>query len=69
MSVSSSLGSRLFPTCVTLEGSSRESGMVLLSLSSIWMDSLEVLDSGMIESRGGGLSQGLLQILELCGCQ
>jgi hypothetical protein len=28
--------------------------MVLLSLSSGWMDNLEVLDSGMIRSGGGG---------------
>jgi hypothetical protein len=37
-------------------------------MSSGWMDNLEVLDSGMIEFEVG-LGQGLLQILELCGCQ
>jgi hypothetical protein len=32
------------------------------------MDVLEVLASGMTESWGGGLDQGLLQFLELCRC-
>jgi hypothetical protein len=32
------------------------------------MDLLEVLASGMTRLGGGGLDQGLLQILELCGC-
>jgi hypothetical protein len=52
MSVSSYLGSGLFPTRATLEESLGESGIVLLSLSSGWIDSLEVLDSGMIGSWG-----------------
>jgi hypothetical protein len=47
MSTSSYLGSRLFPTGATLEGSNGDSGIVLLSDSSSWMD---VLASGMIES-------------------
>jgi hypothetical protein len=36
-----------------------------------WMDVLEVLASGMTGSGGGGgrLSQGLLQLLELCRCR
>jgi hypothetical protein len=38
----------------------------LLSESSDWMD---ILASGMIGSRGGGvLDQGFIQFLELCGC-
>jgi hypothetical protein len=39
--------------------------IVLLSVSSGWMDSFEVLASGMIGSGGGGLGQCLLQLLEL----
>jgi hypothetical protein len=38
--------------------------IVLLSVSSGWMD---VLASGMTRSPGGGLGQGLLQLLELYG--
>jgi hypothetical protein len=49
------LGSKLFPTLVTLEGSSMDSGAVLMSESSSWMDTLDVLALGMIRSgRGGG---------------
>jgi hypothetical protein len=40
-----------------------ESGTILLSESSGWMDILDVLASGMTTS--GGLSHGLLQLLEL----
>jgi hypothetical protein len=43
-----------------------DNGIILLSVSSSWMDVLEVLASGMTGSRGG-LGQGLLQFLELCG--
>jgi hypothetical protein len=49
-----------------LEGSSIDNGIVLLSESSDWMD---VLASGMTGSLGGGLDQGLLQVLELYGCR
>jgi hypothetical protein len=52
MSVSSYLGSRLFSICVTLEGSLGNSWTVLFSLSSGWMDNLEVFASGITESRG-----------------
>jgi hypothetical protein len=46
-----------------LESSFADNGIVLLSVSSGWMD---VLALGMTGS-GGGLSQGLLQLLELYG--
>jgi hypothetical protein len=52
MSMSSYLGSKLLPTRATLEGSSIDKGIVLLSESSGWMDVLEVLASGMTRSRG-----------------
>jgi hypothetical protein len=61
MCVSSYLGSKLFPTRATLDGSFGDSGVVLLSESSIWMDVLEVL----VSSIQVGLSQGLLQLLHL----
>jgi hypothetical protein len=51
-SVSSYLGSRLLPMWATLEGSSVDNGIVLLSVSSGWMDVLEVLASGITGSRG-----------------
>jgi hypothetical protein len=51
-----------------VEGSSVDNGIVLLSVSSSWMDILEVLASGMTRS-GGGLGQDLLQLLELYGCR
>jgi hypothetical protein len=54
MSVSSCLGSRLLPTWGTLEGSSVDNRTVLLSLSSGWMDILEVLALGMTGSGGLG---------------
>jgi hypothetical protein len=42
---------------------------ILLSESSCGMDVLEVLASGMTGFREGGvLGQGLLHVLELCGC-
>jgi hypothetical protein len=50
-----------------------DNGIVLLSESSDWMDDLEVLAScmtGSVHGGGGGeggLSQCLLQVLELCG--
>jgi hypothetical protein len=68
-SVSSYLGSRLFPMSATLEGLSGERETVLLSESSGLMDILGALASGMTRSRGGGgLSQGLLSPLEFYGC-
>jgi hypothetical protein len=50
MSACSYLGSKLLPTWVTLEDSSMDNGIVLLSVSSGWMDVLEVLASGMTGS-------------------
>jgi hypothetical protein len=47
-----------------------DSGAVLMSESSSWMDTLDVLALGMIRSGrggGGGLDYGLLQFLEFCG--
>jgi hypothetical protein len=41
-----------------------DNGIVLLSVSSGWMDVLEVLSLGMTRS-GGGLGQGLLQLMEV----
>jgi hypothetical protein len=41
-----------------MEGSSVDNGTCLLSVSSSWMDVLEVLELGMTGS-GGGLDQGL----------
>jgi hypothetical protein len=41
-----------------------DNGTILLSESS---GSMDILASGMIESRGGGLGQGLLLFLELYG--
>jgi hypothetical protein len=43
-----------------------DNGIVLLSVSSSWMDMLEVLASDMTGYGGGGLGQSLLQLLELC---
>jgi hypothetical protein len=54
MSVNSYLASRLLPTLATLEGSSVDNDIVLLSVSFGWMDVLEVLTSGMIRVGGGG---------------
>jgi hypothetical protein len=49
-----------------MEDSSVDSRIVLLSVSSGWMDIFEVLALSMTESGGrGGLGQGLLQLLEL----
>jgi hypothetical protein len=45
-----------------------ENRIVLLSVSSSWMDVLEVLATSMTRL-GGGLGQCLLQFLELYGCQ
>jgi hypothetical protein len=68
LSASSYLGSKLVPTRATLEGSSVDNRTVLLSESSGWMDVFEVLASSMTGSEGaGGLSQGLVQVLELRG--
>jgi hypothetical protein len=64
MSVSFYLGSKLLPTWATLEGSSIDNEIVLPSESFDWMD---VLASGMTGSWGGGLGQGMLQVLELYG--
>jgi hypothetical protein len=44
-----------------------DNGDALLSVSSGWMYILEVLASGMTGS-GGGLSQGLLQLLQFYRC-
>jgi hypothetical protein len=52
MSASSYLGSKLLHTCATLEGSSVDNRIVLLSESFDWMDVLTILASGMIGSRG-----------------
>jgi hypothetical protein len=43
-----------------------DNGIVLLSVSFNWMD---ILAAGMTGLGGGGLGQGLLQLLELYGCQ
>jgi hypothetical protein len=40
----------------------------LLNDTSGWIEFLDVFASGMIKSRGGGLSKGLLQFLELYRC-
>jgi hypothetical protein len=49
-----------------MKDSSVDNGIILLGVSSGWMDVLEVLASGMTGSEGG-LGQGLLQLLELYG--
>jgi hypothetical protein len=52
MSASSYLGYKVLPMCATLEGSSIDNGIYLLSASSNWMDILEVLELGMTGSGG-----------------
>jgi hypothetical protein len=52
MSTNSYLGSKLLPTSATLEGSSMDNRIVLLSVSSSRMDVLEVLNLGMTGSGG-----------------
>jgi hypothetical protein len=46
----------------------RRQRAILLSVSSGWMDVLEVLTLVLTGSGGVGLGQGLLQLLELCRC-
>jgi hypothetical protein len=69
MSTSSYLGSKVLPMLATLEGSSIDNGIYLLSASSDWMDFFEFMESGMTGSGGGGLSPRFFQLLELCGCR
>jgi hypothetical protein len=52
-SACSYLGSKLLPTRETLEGSFVDNEIVLLSVSSGWMDVLDVLALGMTGSGGG----------------
>jgi hypothetical protein len=54
MSMSSYLVSRLFPMSLTLEGSLRSSWTVLVNFSSVWMDNLVALASGIVGSGWGG---------------
>jgi hypothetical protein len=71
ISVSSYLGSKVLPMSATLEGSSMDNSICLLSVSSDWINFLEFLESDMTRSgggRGGGLGQSFLQLLELCRC-
>jgi hypothetical protein len=63
MSVNSYLASRLLPTLATLEGSSVDNDIVLLSVSFGWMDILEVLTSGMIRAGGGGTRPRLALVI------
>jgi hypothetical protein len=55
ISVSSYLRSKVLPMLATLEGSSIDNSICLLSASSSWMDVLEVLESGMTGSGEGGV--------------